>query len=454
MFAFAQTAGGTNPMAEVMAQKLGDSPLSPLDLDKVMVWIAARSSGDKAPYCYKHNFGRGAGVPLSDKCAPGLEQNGALCYQQCKAGYAGAGPVCWGKCPEGFSDIGAFCQKPQPYGRGAGYVIWDEGKCNKENPQGCEKNGALWYPKCKPGFHADGCCVCSPDCPAGYNDSGTGCAKPSYARDAGEPFACRAGTERNGLLCYPPCPNNMTAAFGGAGPVCWQRCSAPHQWNCGIGCSNNEETCATVTTDMVLAPINMLTSLITFGLEHYAAAAPTNLATGGAAAVAKGTAQLSKTTKWSLLGTKLVNALEEINTLKEKYYDDPAKVRDMAVLVSDYVNENAGNNFQSISSLTVDNELKSRFGPKGQMYIRKYWALQHLSLIAGWDPKSYTGSQRREKDGIVKGNYDANQWQNASFALGIGSIADPTGIVAVVNAYTHPSCDIPFPADVRLRYKD
>ena len=32
-----------------------------------------------------------------------------------------------------------------------------------------------------------GCCVCSPDCPAGFSDIGVSCKKPMYARDAGSP---------------------------------------------------------------------------------------------------------------------------------------------------------------------------------------------------------------------------------------------------------------------------
>jgi hypothetical protein len=57
------------------------------------------------------------------------------------------------------------CQKPAAYGRGAGYVSSDA--CAKNNAQGCEQYGALYYPKCAENFHAVGCCVCSPDCPNG-----------------------------------------------------------------------------------------------------------------------------------------------------------------------------------------------------------------------------------------------------------------------------------------------
>jgi hypothetical protein len=117
-------------------------------------------------------------------CAPGLVQDGALCYPQCKAGYTGVGPVCWESCAPGFKDIGAFCQKSQSYSRGAGYVVWQQKKCEAENPQGCEKKGLIWYPNCKPGFTA-GVTECYQKCPNGQADTGTGCTKNSYGRGAG-----------------------------------------------------------------------------------------------------------------------------------------------------------------------------------------------------------------------------------------------------------------------------
>ena len=90
-----------------------------------------------AAACWQRAYGRGVGVPLST-CPSGTELSGLICYQPCAPNYNGGGPVCWGNCPSGYSDTGADCLKPSSYGRGAGYVIWDEGKCNKENSQGCE----------------------------------------------------------------------------------------------------------------------------------------------------------------------------------------------------------------------------------------------------------------------------------------------------------------------------
>jgi hypothetical protein len=53
----------------------------------------------------------------------------------------------------------------------------DEGmtkRCEEDNGKGnCEKNGLIYYPKCKAGYSAFGCCICRPavpDCVAfGYN---------------------------------------------------------------------------------------------------------------------------------------------------------------------------------------------------------------------------------------------------------------------------------------------
>ena len=68
----------------------------------------------------KGSYGRGVGEVLW--CAPGQEQNGALCYPKCKPGYYGVGPLCWPNCSGETYDTGAYCQK-KTYGRGVGRVL-------------------------------------------------------------------------------------------------------------------------------------------------------------------------------------------------------------------------------------------------------------------------------------------------------------------------------------------
>lgn len=152
--------------------------------------VLLASHSVQASNCWQDAYGRGVGEVITT-CRDGLQKDGALCYPYCKEGFYGVGPVCWQKCPESFTDTGAHCLKPAAYGRGAGYVLWNEGNCFRDNPQGCEKWGALWYPLCKESFHYFGCCVCTPDCPAGTVDIGVSCQKDSYGRGWGEVLGCR-----------------------------------------------------------------------------------------------------------------------------------------------------------------------------------------------------------------------------------------------------------------------
>lgn len=187
--------------------------------------------------CWLQSYGRGVGKPIST-CPDGSEQDGLLCYPPCQDGYTGVGPVCWQNCPDGFSDTGADCLKPEAYGRGAGYALWDQGKCQSENPQGCEQNGLLYYPLCAANFHSVGCCICSPDCPSGWTDIGVSCQKGSYGRTAGTPLICTADQQEDAGLCYTHCSDGYT----GIGPVCWGSCPAGMA-GCGAMCVGSSEEC-------------------------------------------------------------------------------------------------------------------------------------------------------------------------------------------------------------------
>lgn len=138
-------------------------------------------------------------VPGTANCSAGDEQSGEFCYPACRAGFTGIGPVCWKQCPDGYHDDGAFCRRDveitwkDHYGRGAGYALWQEEDCRRDNPGGCEKNGLLWYPTCREGYENVGCCLCrQKGCPEGMTDDGASCrrdvhifAKETYTRGAG-----------------------------------------------------------------------------------------------------------------------------------------------------------------------------------------------------------------------------------------------------------------------------
>ncbi|KAG2492397.1 hypothetical protein HYH03_009343 [Edaphochlamys debaryana] len=173
---------------------------------------------------YSRGIGRGI-----DQCPSGTvrDPSGLLCYPACRAGFDMVGPVCWSRCPSNFRDTGAHCLKPASYGRGAGFA-WQFGdglnldgamaRCQAQNRQGCEQFGLVIYPKCAGGFRPEGCCVCTPNCPAGMRDIGVSCEKATYGNGAGFPLQCKAGEDQQGALCYPKCQ----AGFTGVGPLCWR----------------------------------------------------------------------------------------------------------------------------------------------------------------------------------------------------------------------------------------
>jgi hypothetical protein len=181
---------------------------------------------DAGATCAKKSYGRGAGT-IPDKCTEDEEEYIKLCYKKCREGYKGQRVECLGICPRGFTDLfpEPYCAKPKPYGRGAGHSSKDA--CERSHDHGarengCERYGLLWYPKCDPHFHNVGCCICSPDCPSGFRDTGEFCAKPSYVRGAGKvPKGCSGDKVNDAGLCYHPCREG----YKGAGPVCWAECS-------------------------------------------------------------------------------------------------------------------------------------------------------------------------------------------------------------------------------------
>ena len=259
--AFALT--GASPALAGKAAKLAESSY------KVYIhWGLKEIAAANLPgFCWRKSYGRGVGRPLST-CRDGETKSGALCYPKCKDGYKAVGPVCWQDCPSGFRDDGMFCAKPKPYGRGAGYP-WKFGdtafslngarqRCAAANPGGCEKWGAIIYPKCKTGFHAAACCVCSPDCPtgSGMTDIGVSCAKQSYGNGWGTTLKCKPGEDEDAALCYDKCK----LGYSGVGPVCWQQCPAG-MVNCGMGCAKSSEACGSSVGEMIVAPLEMVASI-------------------------------------------------------------------------------------------------------------------------------------------------------------------------------------------------
>lgn len=223
---------------------------------------SAIAQDDEKKFCWKTTYGRGVGT-VPTNCAAGQDKDAGLCYQACPTGMKGVGPVCWSACPAGFRDDGGFCAKPAPYGRGTGYAAWDEGKCRAESAsKNCEKNGLMWYPTCAANFHAVGCCICSPDCPAGMADIGVSCTKTTSTRGVGQIPSCGSGLAADAGLCYPSCSRD----YDGVGPVCWGKCTGEFPFACGAGCAKSQAACAAAVTSMVTETVSFAANVLTMAL--------------------------------------------------------------------------------------------------------------------------------------------------------------------------------------------
>ncbi|CAK4615840.1 hypothetical protein LEN26_003417 [Aphanomyces euteiches] len=210
--------------------------------------------------CRRCLIGRGVGTIPDVKCEDDKENILGLCYPVCKNDFESVlGFICRKKgCGgvDGAVDMGISCTKPAAYGRGVGHI--HEDKCKSQNSQGCEKNGLLWYPKCKAGYHAFGCCVCTPDCPAGFNDDGAYCRKESYTRAGTIRSVCPADKVNSVGLCYKPCE----AKQDGLGPICTPQCTGDAPSQCGLFCTSTAAACASATVELVGDGTKILLSAI------------------------------------------------------------------------------------------------------------------------------------------------------------------------------------------------
>lgn len=418
---------GSNLLTPVQAKSTEDplkkSAMSSEDMNLVMSWIAAQVSAQRLPFCYRQSFGRGAGEPAST-CANGWEKIGLRCQPKCIAGYERSGTHCRAVCPQGFTDIGSYCQKPAAYGRGAGYA-WKFGdkafsldaareRCTKDNPQGCEQNGAIFYPKCKIGFHNVGANICSPNCPYNWQDTGTGCYKPATpANLSGDPLGCKPGMEGKDGLCYNKC--NKTD-YSGVGPVCWQNCPSQMPVNCGAGCATTKNDCAMAITDMVISPIMAAISLATLGGASGVTVTGNTIKGGTTTAATKAPGIIAK--------MKAIYAKIDLEVKAIKLTNNAYKTSSAIVSERDLVLKEFSENFAEMTSYEINKTLEERLHPKQLEEVRLEWAKRHFYLMG-----------------------QTNADVTLRNALTVASVVDPTGLLAVEKAFYHPVCknSTPFP---------
>lgn len=352
-------------------------------------------------------------------CQAGYDETSpGICSAKCKADEKGIATFCYKNCPAGFRDDGLYCAKPEAYGRGAGYVVWEKEKCEKENPQGCEQVGAIHYPKCKAGFTPAGSNICSPSCPQGWEDIGVSCKKPNTFRDTKPLTACAAGLDKGPAdqLCYPTCKPD----FEMRGPVCWQKCPSQQNIDCGAGCATSSGECTDAVFSMVSTPIKAALQIAILVMSGGGSAAESG-ASNAAKNMAKATEVLEQL-------KDLVDVAEEIKNLVQNqsaqeffnsFDTNPTNKAKFEKYSQEFVE-----NFSEMTSNEVEREIDKKFSPKAAAEIKRQWSYNHLSMML-----------------------EANGMSTAKGVVSVIAAADPTGIADVVKAFTNPVCkdNTPFP---------
>jgi hypothetical protein len=136
-------------------------------------------------------------LSIPSTCLSGKISYLSLCYDV-PAGWQVTAPGFIGKvCDPGWRDDGTSCwQDLNDYGRGFGYT--SEDKCTSDSGGNCEKFLLLWYPVCRPGYHAVGSNICE--------RSPERVSKEVRSQIGTLPDGCPPGRELHGRLCYPGCP--------------------------------------------------------------------------------------------------------------------------------------------------------------------------------------------------------------------------------------------------------
>ena len=352
--------------------------LSPSDTKKALVWLNQMVSAQQAPFCWRDSYGRGVGKPLS-ACRRGEQKNGLLCYPNCKKGYGGAGPVCWQNCKRGYKDLGAICTTPpRSYVRKTGPKTCPSGYTNMGLY--CGKVFKTASLRCKKGYGVF-LGKCRQHCKKGWRNMGITCAKGlnTYTKNS---YGRGVGKP---MICgrglendAALCYKKCKGGYNGVGPVCWGTCPKFQKVNCGAGCAKSKNQCALKVANMVLS----------------AATVAINVATAGAGGAAAKTASagVTKATKAGKVAAFKNGVVALAKAMK-------------------------ASKFATIAT----KGLKIYKASKGYIWLMKVLAT-NIPYI-------------KHKDSLQSATLG-----NIRLAAVGASIVDPTGIIAVVNAYAHPIC--------------
>jgi hypothetical protein len=174
--------------------------------------LAPCASGerDDGTSCWIDSYGRGTGYnPKPIACPSGMRDDGTSCWEDWKC--AGGWNYSWGcgtsiaKCWDGSTGCKDNCYRTWSVLKncsGCGCIKLTKGdrmQCKPDEEAGINTAAEKrCYPKCKPGYHAVGCCICEPN------------GGPRITKTRGQRQVCK--------------PDEDTVDLGDLGKVCYPKC--------------------------------------------------------------------------------------------------------------------------------------------------------------------------------------------------------------------------------------
>ena len=338
-------------------------------------------------FCYKPSYDRGVGkVPT--ECPAGKVNNAGLCYDVCKDGFSDKGTAtCTRDCPSGYTDTGLMCH----YNGDASYspVHWDS--CKSHLFGLCV--GGLVEDDCKAGYHKV-LSVCWIDVPAGFSGSPLDPIKGgTYTRLGTIPSECSSNLVKDTGLCYALPKSGYTCSL----TICLKNCASGTS-NCGpLACATGTLACTLSIVDMVVAPLAVILNVMIAGTAGNGIKAVDDAAKAAAAA--------SKL-------YKAASALEKVGYAQALQ----ASVTALITQVTSAMNA-AKSNLQSVTNAAIATAVANKYkvGSANYNSIAKQWTIVYIVASV------------------------------ASFLTTITdvaiSLADPTGIIGLIQAYNKPKCE-------------
>jgi hypothetical protein len=382
----------------------------------------------------------------------------------CPSGYfKGVAGRCYSNCAAypGYTNIGEFCaREARSVSHESEGVSCPAGYYQGTTPY----TAAICWPNCKNQYHnlSELCVTDRLTYPrASFSNPGHGHLCPEgFIRDQFDPVG----------LCYKACPSG----YYGEVLSCYQNC--PNGWvSCGVGCAKDGLTCVSETFGQVFSVLVVAANIVSLGLATTVTSSGSLVAT----TIKIGSKTFSSTTRWGGRFIKVIKGLQSYQQFS------PEGVLQQVTVIKRMKNKLApwtlpppppGTNQAGLIAAITDANRSYQAKCRYKKYKNYRTVVEDLKDLRSVVSEDFATITSQEINDIINANYDpveadfikqyysskmlaelqaTSEFEIAKDALSTVALMDPTGIAALVDAFTHPLCgdlNLNFPAKPKIIY--